>query len=68
MEAFAGTVRQGGMIAAAFLFCSNGHDVAGRRYPAINLGADEIAARLDHHMSTLETTPIGLCEREVSSG
>lgn len=68
LKAFVGTVRPGGMIAAAFLVRSSGYDVAGRRYPAIDLGADEIAARMARHLATLDATPIGLSDREIRSG
>jgi hypothetical protein len=56
------------MIAAAFLVGSSGYEVAGRRDPAINLGVDEIRARLDPYLATMEATPIGLCEKEIRSG
>ena len=68
LRAFAGTVRPGGMIAAAFLVASNGYEVAGRRYPALNPGADEIRARFDPYVATTDATPIGLCEKEIRSG
>jgi hypothetical protein len=56
------------MIAAAFLVGSSGYEVAGRRDPAINLGVDEIRARLDQYLATMDATPIGLCEKEIRSG
>jgi hypothetical protein len=68
VSAFVATVRPGGCIAAAFLAGSTGYTVSNRRFPAVKLDTDEIAARLNAKLATLEITPIGLSLEEVRSG
>lgn len=68
LNAFATAVRPGGLIAAAFLVGSQGYDVAGRRFPAISLGADDIESRLASRLASMSVQRIGLTDREVRSG
>lgn len=68
LSAFTATVKPGGVIAAAFLAGSSGYEVSGRRYPAIAIDTDDIAARLVARVDGLEMTPIGLSSSEIRSG
>ena len=60
VSAFTGTVRPGGLIAAAFLAGSSGYEVSGRRYPAVAIDSEDIAACLVARVEALEFTPIGI--------
>ncbi len=62
------TVRPGGLIAAAFLAGSSGYEVSGRRYPAVAIATQDIAACLVARVEALEFTPIGLSSSEIRSG
>ena len=68
VSAYIETVRPGGLIAAAFLAGSTGYDVSGRRYPAVAIDTDDIAACLIPRVAALELTPIGLSSTEIRSG
>jgi hypothetical protein len=68
VSAFIGTVRPGGLIAAAFLAGSSGYEVSGRRYPAVAIDTGDIAACLVPRVEALELTPIGLSSSEIRSG
>jgi hypothetical protein len=68
VSAFTETVRPGGLIAAAFLAGSSGYEVSGRRYPAVAIDAEDIAACLVPRVEALEFTPIGLASSEIRSG
>ncbi len=68
LSAFTATVRSGGLIAAAFLAGSSGYEVSGRRYPAVAIDTDDIAACLVPRVDALDITPIGLSSSEIRSG
>jgi hypothetical protein len=68
VSAFTETVRPGGLIAAAFLAGSSGYEVSGRRYPAVAIDTEDIAACLVGRVQALEFTPIGLSSSEIRSG
>lgn len=68
LSAFTGTVRPGGFIAAAFLAGSSGYEVSGRRFPAVLLNAQDIAADLGSQVEGLEISPIGIRTSELRSG
>lgn len=68
VSAFTETVRPGGLIAAAFLAGSTGYEVSGRRYPAVAIATEDIAACLVPRVEALEVTPIGISSTEIRSG
>lgn len=68
LSAYTATVKPGGLIAAAFLAGSSGYEVSGRRYPALSIDTDDIAACLLPCVDGLEMTPIGLSSSEIRSG
>lgn len=65
---FARCVRPGGTIAAAFLVRSQGYDVAGKRFPAINLSPETIEAVFCKLADQVRVEKIGLVSEEVRSG
>lgn len=65
---FAGCVKPGGVLAAAFLVRSEGYDVSGRRFPALKLSPEEIQSVFSHLARDLQVERIGLVEEEVRSG
>ena len=68
MRAFAGSVRPGGTLAAAFLVQSDGYEVAGRRFPALRLSPQEIEAVLGRFAFDIKMQPIGIVDSQIRSG
>lgn len=67
-RAFAGCVRPGGALIAGFLARSTGYTVAGARYPALSITADDIRATFDPHVAALDVAAIGVVDHEIRSG
>ncbi len=65
---FAGCVRPGGSLAAAFLAGSSGYPAGERRFPALNLSEADIRAVFAPLTTELHTEQIGVVEEEVRSG
>lgn len=65
---FAKCVRPGGTLAAAFLVQSHGYDVAGKRFPAINLSPEAIEGVFLKLARQVRVAKIGLVSEEVRSG
>ncbi len=67
-EAFAGAVKPGGALVAAFLVRSGGYEVAGRQFPVLALSAERIEAVFNGIADRVEARHIGIVEREIRSG
>ncbi|WP_082652511.1 hypothetical protein [Aureimonas sp. AU12] len=65
---FAGCVRPGGSLIAAFLVGSSTYEVADRAFPVVRLDEAEIATLFRPLTSSLQTSTIGLTDSEVRSG
>lgn len=65
---FAGCVKPGGTLAAAFLVRSSGYTVGERRYPAIDVCAGAIEDVFRGLTSYAEVQQIGVAEHEIRSG
>jgi hypothetical protein len=68
VKAFAGCVKPGGMLAAAFLVRSGGYEVAGRRFPVLELTADTIEETFARYIASSRAERIGIVEKEIRSG
>jgi NNMT/PNMT/TEMT family len=68
MGAFAGCVKPGGTLAAAFLVQSDGYEVSGRRFPALRVSPQEIEAVLGRFAAQIRTVPIGIVDAQIRSG
>jgi hypothetical protein len=66
--AYAGCVKPGGVLAAAFLANSEGYVVNQRRFPALSLSAESIVKAFAPHAENLKVEAIGVVDREVRSG
>jgi hypothetical protein len=66
--AFARSVRPGGTLAAAFLVCSAGYEIAGRKFPVLHLTAETIEDAFKSHATDVRAERIGIVEREIRSG
>ena len=66
--AFAGCVKPGGTLAAAFLVRSDGYEVAGRAFPVLSISAGDIADVFARHAVDMNVEQIGIVEREIRSG
>lgn len=66
--AFARCVRPGGPLAAAFLVRSGGYEVAGRKFPVLELSAHAIEETFRTHASGVSAKHIGIVDREIRSG
>lgn len=66
--AFAGAVRPGGMLAAAFLAGSRGYKVADHDFPALCVGPVELERAFAPCATSLRLTQIGGAEGEIRSG
>ncbi len=65
---FARCVRPGGNLAAAFLVRSAGYEVAGRRFPVLNLTTEDIEETFRAHATHVRVQRIGIVDREIRSG
>lgn len=65
---FAGAVRPGGMLAAAFILGSAGYEVGGRRYSVMKLSEDSLKRTFGAIADAVTTQNIGIVEEEVRSG
>ena len=65
---FAGAVRPGGMLAAAFILNSPGYEVGGRPYPVMNLTEKSLRRTFDGFADAVTTQTIGMTKEEVRSG
>lgn len=65
---FAGAVRPGGMLAAAFLAGSRGYTVGEEDYPAVSVGPKELEAAFAGVASEIKVERIGDREEEIRSG
>jgi hypothetical protein len=65
---FARSVEPGGMLAAAFLVGSSGYEVAARPFPVLNVSEEDILGVFQPLASQVQTTRIGIVEREIRSG
>ena len=65
---FAGAVRPGGMLAAAFLAGSRGYTVGQEDYPAVSVGPRELEAAFSQVASEIRIERIGDREEEIRSG
>lgn len=65
---FAGAVRPGGMLAAAFLAGSRGYTVGNEDYPAVSVGPTELEAAFDRVAAEIRIERIGDREEEIRSG
>ena len=66
--AFARSVRQGGMLAAAFLVRSAGYVVADRAFPVLRLTPELIEEVFASNADNVKAERIGIREREIRSG
>jgi NNMT/PNMT/TEMT family len=67
--AFAGAVKSGGALIAAFLVRSSGGYVVGERpFPVLTISAEEIVESFSKHARAVETQLVGIVEREIRSG
>lgn len=66
--AFAGAVRPGGAVAAAFLAGSRGYRVGEEDFPAVSVGPQELAAAFGSLVDDLRLSAIGQREEEIRSG
>jgi len=66
--AFAGAVRPGGVVAAAFLAGSRGYRVGEEDYPAVSVGPDELSAAFAGRVDDLRLSAIGQRDEEIRSG
>ncbi len=66
--AFAGAVRPGGVVAAAFLAGSRGYTVGEEDYPAVSVGPQELEAAFGGLLSDMKLSGIGNRDEEIRSG
>jgi hypothetical protein len=66
--AFAGAVRPGGVLAAAFLAGSRGYRVGEEDFPALSVGVTELERAFAAHAREIRVTPIGARTEEIRSG
>jgi hypothetical protein len=66
--AFAGCVKPGGLLAAAFLVHSGGYVVGDRPFPVLSLTAETIEEVFTRHARDVRMQHIGIVEREIRSG
>lgn len=66
--AYARCVKEGGMLAAAFLVRSAGYVVSDRPFPVLHLSADTIETVFKRHATDVKAELIGIREREIRSG
>lgn len=66
--AFAGCVRPGGVLAAAFLAGSRGYNVDGQDYPAVSVSAASLRRAFRGHATHMRVTRIGAMGDEIRSG
>jgi hypothetical protein len=66
--AFARAVKPGGTLAAAFLVRSAGYEVGGRRFPAVQLSAEDVVAVFETISDDIRAEKIGIVDKEVRSG
>ncbi len=66
--AFAGAVRPGGAVVAAFLARSTGYQVGGIDYPAVPITPDSVQDVFAPLVCKLNVEPIGFTDSEVRSG
>lgn len=66
--AFAGAVRPGGAVAAAFLAGSRGYRVGEEDYPAVSVGPEELGAAFGGLVDDLRLSGIGNRDEEIRSG
>lgn len=67
-RAFAGAVRSGGVLAAAFLAGSKGYVVAETAFPALSISEGSLRAAFADVATDIAIAPIGVVEEEVRSG
>ncbi len=67
-RAFAGAVRPGGVLAAAFLAGSKGYVVAETSFPALSISEESLRAAFADVATDIAIAPIGVVEEEVRSG
>lgn len=67
-RAFAGCVRPGGLLVAAFLAGSKGYEVAGVEYPAVAVDADVIEGAFRDATAHCEIRAVGCHGAEIRSG
>lgn len=67
-RAFAGAVKPGGALVAAFLVRSGGYEVAGRQFPVLHLSAETIERVFREVADHVAAEHIGIVEREIRSG
>jgi hypothetical protein len=65
---YAGSVKPGGLLAAAFLVRSAGYVVADRPFPVLHLSAEIIEDVFARHADGIKAERIGIVEREIRSG
>lgn len=65
---FAGSVRPGGALIAAFLAGSQGYDVAKRRFPAVAIDEGDIREVFGELSTDMRLQLVGFVEEEVRSG
>ena len=66
--AFAGAVRPGGAVAAAFLAGSRGYRVGEEDYPAVSVGPEELGEAFGGLVDNLRLSGIGNRDEEIRSG
>lgn len=66
--AYAGSVRPGGVLAAAFLAGSRGYTVGDIDFPAVSITPDSLRAAFAPHAREIEIAPIGAMGEEIRSG
>lgn len=66
--AFAGAVRSGGVVAAAFLAGSRGYRVGEEDYPAVSVGPQELADAFSGLVDDMRLAGIGNRDEEIRSG
>lgn len=68
LDRVCGAVRPGGTFVAAFLVQSDGYTVAGRRFPALRMSAEDIQTRVRTRLSDPVFENIGIVSDEIRSG
>jgi hypothetical protein len=66
--AYAGCVKTGGTLAAAFLVGTSRYVIADRQFPILCLSPEEIERSFAHHATNIESERIGIVDREIRSG
>jgi hypothetical protein len=68
VAAYCQSVKQGGLLAAAFLVRSGGYVVADKPFPVLHVLPDQIQETFAKHATDVHADLIGIVEREIRSG